>query len=532
MQLQTTGKVLHVGPISNVLRQGENNADAPVITLPASYNGLDLAGLTFVIYADSEVGTRASQTLQKQISGTTIELTWQITSDFTSIPGKLDIILKGYNTENQVVIKWIGDYPIKVTADEGELSAENPPPEYTQALNEMYEILEQTQAIAQYPPLIGENDNWMLYDANAQGYIDSQKPSRGDTGPKGDPGPQGPKGDPGLGVPTPTVVDVGKVPIVNPMGDGYELGEVASDAYTKTESDARYAPIAAAIRPTVTGETISVNDSVEWPLQGLTLYGKSTQDGTPTPETPIPIVSAGNSGTITVTVSDGAEQTQTLPVSTFNGLLGIPVTSGGNYTDADGQQWVCDEVDFARGKYVQRFKMIEFDGTEAWAPEFTNDPQKHRFKLFILGMKPVPKLNIANMRSTHYKPIETETTYLCITGITSSSAAEATGTNLLIYDENHNTTMKDWKSYLAAQKAAGTPVKVVYELETPVETDIPEETIEAYKPLTTYAPVTNIMTDNTPSAGLSVRYVADAQKYIDNKLSTINAQLLEVKTNV
>lgn len=311
-----------------------------------------------------------------------------------------------------------------------------------------------------------------------------------------------------------------------------EIEPPIQDAYTKTESDARYAPIAAAIRPTVTGEAISVNDSVEWPLQGLTLYGKSTQDGTPTPETPIPIVSAGNSGTITVTVSDGAEQTQTLPVSTFNGLLGIPVTSGGNYTDADGQQWVCDEVDFARGKYVQRFKMIEFDGTEAWALEFTNDPQKHRFKLSILGLKPVPKLNIANMRSTHYKPIETETTYHCITGITSSSAAQATGTNLLIYDENHNTTMKDWKSYLAAQKAAGTPVKVVYELETPVETDIPEETIEAYKPLTTYAPVTNIMTDNTPSAGLSVRYVADAQKYIDNKLSTINAQLLEVKTNV
>lgn len=51
------------------------------------------------------------------------------------------------------------------------------------------------------------------------------------------------------------------------------------DAYTKSESDARYAPIAAAIRPTVTGETISVNDSVEWPLQGLTVYGKSTQDG-------------------------------------------------------------------------------------------------------------------------------------------------------------------------------------------------------------------------------------------------------------
>lgn len=370
---------------------------------------------------------------------------------------------------------------------------------------------------------------------------------KGDTGPQGEPGeqgpagpqgeqgpigPQGPKGDPGLGVPVPTAQDEGKVPMVNESGDGYELNEVAVDAYTKAESDARYAPIAAAIRPTVTGETISVNDSVEWPLQGLTLYGKSTQDGTPTPENPIPIVSAGNSGTITVTVSDGAEQSQTLPISTPNGLPGIPVTSGGNYTDADGQQWICDEIDFARGKYVQRFKMIEFDGAENWKPETTVEPPKHRFFVPVLGMKTVFVPNIANMRSTHYKPIAATTTYNCIVGITSSGIVEATGTLLYIYDENHNTTLEDWKSYLAAQKAAGTPVKVVYELETPVKTDIPEETIEAYKSLTTYAPVTNITTDSTPSAGLSVRYVADAQKYIDNKLNTINTQLLEVKTNV
>lgn len=41
------------------------------------------------------------------------------------------------------------------------------------------------------------------------------------------------------------------------------------------------------------------------------------------------------------------EQLLTLP--TPNGLPGIPVTSGGNYTDENGQQWVCDEVDLERG---------------------------------------------------------------------------------------------------------------------------------------------------------------------------------------
>ncbi len=42
---------------------------------------------------------------------------------------------------------------------------------------------------------------------------------------------------------------------------------------------------------------------------------------------------------------------QSLTLATPNGLPGIPVTKDGNYTDADGQQWVCDEIDLGRGKY-------------------------------------------------------------------------------------------------------------------------------------------------------------------------------------
>ena len=398
--------------------------------------------------------------------------------------------------------------------------------ESSSEFSELDKLIDETEEYLNNPPKIGENGNWEVWNAESKSYVDTGSPSRGEQGeqgpegpqgnpgPKGDPGPQGPKGDPGLGVPTPTVVDAGKVPIVNPMGDGYELGEVATNAYTKSESDARYAPIAAAIRPTVTGETISVNDSVEWPLQGLTLYGKSTQDGTPTPEAPIPIVSAGDGGTITVTVSDGAEQSQTLPISTSNGLPGIPVTSGGNYTDADGQQWVCDEIDFARWKYVQRFKMIELDGTEDWGRTPTNATEIYRWWLNLDNVKAPSSNNItAATRSTHYPAMSAGATWLREQGVSIE-----TSTNLIVYDDNHNTTVEDWKSYLAAQKAAGTPVKVVYELETPVETDIPEETIEAYKSLTTYAPVTNIMTDSTPSAGLSVRYVAEGEQGIQGPI--------------
>lgn len=49
---------------------------------------------------------------------------------------------------------------------------------------------------------------------------------------------------------------------------------------------------------------------------------------------------------------------QTLPVSVSGGLYGIKVTSGGNYTDADGQMWLCDEIDFAKGVHIQRTDFI------------------------------------------------------------------------------------------------------------------------------------------------------------------------------
>ena len=51
-----------------------------------------------------------------------------------------------------------------------------------------------------------------------------------------------------------------------------------------------------------TGNPIAVNDAFAAPLRGLTVYGKSTQDGTPSPDAPVPIVSAGDSGSVTVKV--------------------------------------------------------------------------------------------------------------------------------------------------------------------------------------------------------------------------------------
>lgn len=56
---------------------------------------------------------------------------------------------------------------------------------------------------------------------------------------------------------------------------------------------------------------------------------------------------------------------QAITVQTSGGLHGIPVSSGGNYTDADGQQWVCDEIDLAQGKIIRRVNADALDTTKA-----------------------------------------------------------------------------------------------------------------------------------------------------------------------
>ncbi|MBR9936015.1 hypothetical protein KE513_00465 [Oscillospiraceae bacterium Marseille-Q3528] len=86
----------------------------------------------------------------------------------------------------------------------------------------------------------------------------------------------------------------------------------------------------------------------------------------PSPDYPQEIVSAGDDGNLSVIVKKtDNEQMQSVSLSTPNGLPGIPVSSGGNYTDPQGQQWICDEVDLGRGVYVQRVDKGAFDVTKA-----------------------------------------------------------------------------------------------------------------------------------------------------------------------
>lgn len=86
----------------------------------------------------------------------------------------------------------------------------------------------------------------------------------------------------------------------------------------------------------------------------------------------------------------------------------------------------------------------------------------------------------------------------------------------------------NWKSYLAEQKANGTPVIVEYELaEEEIEPYTPEQQ-EAYNKLQKVLPyklVTNIFTD---LALLKFNYIADTKTYIDNKFNNLAQQFLNL----
>ena len=179
-------------------------------------------------------------------------------------------------------------------------------------------------------------------------------------GPQGAQGEKGEKGDPGKDAPQEAVL----------------YTEQTLDDAQKAQARENIGAVDAARQNVLvgseTGNPIAVDDAFAAPLRGLTVYGKSTQDGTPTPDAPVPIVSAGDGGSITVTLSDGNGKTQTLTLPTPNGLPGIPVTSGGNYTDTQGQQWVCDEVDLERGVKVQRIASFVINAKNANGISVTN----------------------------------------------------------------------------------------------------------------------------------------------------------------
>lgn len=192
--------------------------------------------------------------------------------------------------------------------------------------------------------------------------------------------------------------------------------------------------------------------------------------------------------------------------STPNGLLGLPVDSGGNYTDSNGQQWVCDEMDFGRGKHVQRIKKLVLSGSEEWVLQSINE---YGIANFATTISKRAKDENVPILSSHFRKQKT------FIAETKDGGIFMNALNLFLRVRKEQiSTVTDFKAWLKEN-----PVSVVYVLAYPIETDIPEETMTAYRKLCTNYPSTVVQNDS--GAGMEVEYVADTKSYIDNKLKEL-----------
>ena len=242
--------------------------------------------------------------------------------------------------------------------------------------------------------------------------------------------------------------------------------------------------------------------------------------GKPSPsiEYPQEIVSAGDKGNINVDVSISFEpykDPQTLALKTPNGLLGIPVSTGGNYTDSKGKQLVCDEIDLARGKYVQRTKrglinkVTSFNGVPKNGIVEFLERTKNSYKGDAIGI-------LCNKLMGTHESKERIVQGYGLFYIRLSTSRFKNGDNVTI--EEANEFFKE------------NPLDVIYIIETPIERDLTPEEIQAYKELHTNYPTTVIMNDE--NAGMKVSYVADTKHYIDKKFKELNQAIVNTQISL
>lgn len=187
---------------------------------------------------------------------------------------------------------------------------------------------------------------------------------------------------------------------------------------------------------------------------------------------------------------------QTLHIPTPNGLPGIPVSSGGNYTDADGQQWVCDEVDFKKGVYLQRVgkRTITSKDTFFKSGLSTNDVNYFGLNNFFVHIGTAGKKDVlmSNCFVAGIYQIFGALGEIFLGGV--SGNVIYFSVDVQKYPDTE--TFKQW--------AVENGLMFLYQLADIVETHLTAEELSAYKTLRTYSPTTTVIND--AEAGMSVGY--------------------------
>ena len=116
-----------------------------------------------------------------------------------------------------------------------------------------------------------------------------------------------------------------------------------------------------------------------------------------------------------------------------------------------------DSLDLATGEVVRRWKRLELDGTEKWTIQSVNEYGITNFNTVLSDGGDFAKGCIC----THY------VTQYTVIANTHDRGIFISNTHSLFIRETAYTTVEEFKTWLAAQKEAGTPVTVLYRLKKP-----------------------------------------------------------------
>lgn len=179
-------------------------------------------------------------------------------------------------------------------------------------------------------------------------------------------------------------------------------------------------------------------------------------------------------------------------------LYGLPVTNNGNYTDANGQQWIADSIEYdaetGHTKYIKRVARI---GAGIILGDVKKNANENIWRLQTIDE--IPNVAYAKGICTHYG---VSTSYGNANSNNEKIAVTAAG--LIIFRDDTITTVTE-----AYDKLTSEDFEFIYPLATPIETVISNEQIAN---LHTYYPYTTVT--NSYGTDLNVEYVADTKKYV------------------
>lgn len=365
-------------------------------------------------------------------------------------------------------------------------------------------IQEIDTANAHAPQINADTGKWQVWDADTGAYVDTDTDAQGPIGPqglKGDTGatgaqgpqgiqgeqgiqgpvgPTGPQGPAGLGVPSPAAEDAGKVPVVNADGTGYELGDVqvSVDATLTQEGKAADAKATGGAIAAITPDDDAVNGKPWTSLKIVdTLCAPFTAEGNPVTCTPV------EGYPLSVQArweprQEGSGDPSPENVRPITGLDAVTVTLSGSAGTGTTATLALPEtiyggtVDAVTGEGSEEVHGVQFNGTEAWTQSVAGSSGLSYFECVLpnsVGLLPSSGGSVAlakrSQKISHFKIGNPYSENVDDAGWVYNTATAVSAAARIRASRFEN--VEDWKSYLAAQAAAGTPVTIAYKLATP-----------------------------------------------------------------